>query len=126
MLGLWSLENGGMTKQSHGRLVFFFVAKKKTRQPEGKAGTNRWPGSSTADNETCATFRRHSRRQEQDKVCNKIWNKKKEQHKQEMGQRGRNNACQEQAYVTENGERVKVMASRQGRRGCRVGELHTM
>ena len=73
-------------------LVFFFVAKKKTRQPEGKAGTNRWPGSSTADNETCATFRRHSRRQEQDKVYSKIWNKKKEQHKQEMGQRGRNNA----------------------------------
>ena len=24
--------------------------------------------------------------------CSKIWNKKKEQHKQEMGQRGRNNA----------------------------------
>ena len=53
-------------------LVFFFVAKKKTRQPEGKAGTNRWPGSSTADNETCATFRKHSRRQEHDNVCGKI------------------------------------------------------
>ena len=61
-----------VVEQSHGRLVFFFVAKKKARQLEGKAGTNRWPGSSTADNETCATFRRHSRRQEQDKVCSKI------------------------------------------------------
>ena len=50
----------------------FFVAKKKTRQLEGKAGTNRWSGSSTADNVTCATFRRHSRRQEHDKVCSKI------------------------------------------------------
>ena len=61
-----------MTKQSHGRLVFFFVAKKKTRQLAGKAGTNRWSGSSTADNETCATFRKHSRRQEHDNVCGKI------------------------------------------------------
>jgi hypothetical protein len=84
---------GQSVEQSHGPLFsFFFLVKKKTRQPEGKAGTNRWPGSSTADNETCATFRRHSRRQEQDKVCSKICNKKKEQHKQEMGQRGRNNA----------------------------------
>ena len=58
---------------SHGRLVFFFLAKKKTRQLEGKAGTNRWSGrSSTADNETCATFRKHSRRQEHDNVCSKI------------------------------------------------------
>ena len=58
---------------SHGRLVFFFGAKKKTRQLEGKAGTNRWSGrSSTADNETCATFRKHSRRQEHDNVCSKI------------------------------------------------------
>ena len=40
------------------------------------------------------------------KVRSKIWDKEKEQHKQEMGQleRGRNNAWQEQAlaYVTEN------------------------
>ena len=46
----------------------------KTRQLENKAGTKgakcggnvweiRWPGCSAADNETCATFRRHSRRQ---------------------------------------------------------------
>ena len=62
----------GTKKQSHGRLVFFFVAKKKTRQLAGKAGTNRWSGSSTADNETCATFRKHSRRQEHDNVCSKI------------------------------------------------------
>ena len=65
-------DEGGQIKQSHGRLVFFFVAKKKTRQLAGKAGTNRWSGSSTADNETCATFRKHSRRQEHDNVCSKI------------------------------------------------------
>jgi len=65
-------DEGGQIKQSHGRLVFFFVAKKKTRQLAGKAGTNRWSGSSTADNETCATFRKHSRRQEHDNVCGKI------------------------------------------------------
>ena len=63
---------------------------------------------------------------EQNKVYSTIWNKKKEQHTQEMGQRERNHAWQEQAHMTENGKRVKVMASRQGRRGCRVGELHTM
>ena len=34
------MENGGMTKQSHGRLVFFFVAKKKTRQLAGKTHTH--------------------------------------------------------------------------------------
>ena len=48
---------GSGSEQSHGRLVFFFAAKKKARQLE------RWPGCSAADNETCATFRRHSRRQ---------------------------------------------------------------
>ena len=52
----------------------FFAPKKKARQLENKAGTKgakcggnvweiRWPGCSAADNETCATFRRHSRRQ---------------------------------------------------------------
>ena len=45
-----------VVEQSHGRLVFFFVAKKKARQLEGKAGTNRWPGSSTADNEPACSL----------------------------------------------------------------------
>ena len=69
-------------------LVFFFVAKKKMRQPEGKAGTNRWPGSSTADNETCATFRRHSRRQEQDKVPVKYGIKRRNNTSKKWGKEG--------------------------------------
>ena len=54
--------------------IFYYAVKKKARQLENKAGTKgakcggnvweiRWPGCSAADNETCATFRRHSRRQ---------------------------------------------------------------
>ena len=61
--------------RSHTAASFsFFAAKRKARQLENKAGTKgakcggnvweiRWPGCSAADNETCATFRRHSRRQ---------------------------------------------------------------
>ena len=77
----WAMR--GEATAGHGRLVFFFAAKKKARQLENKASTKgakcggnvweiRWPGCSAADNETCATFRRHSRRQEHDKVCSKI------------------------------------------------------
>ena len=56
---------------SHTAALISFLWQ-ENKELEGKAGTNRWSGSSTADNETCATFRRHSRRQEHDNVCSKI------------------------------------------------------
>ena len=94
-------RSGG--EEAHSRRVFFFAAKKKARQLENKAGTkgakcgeNVWElggrGVQLRTTRPVPPFGGTAAGREQNKVCSKIWNKKKEQHKQEMGQRGRNNA----------------------------------
>ena len=64
-------RQGGVAE---GTAALFSFLWQKRKQGSWKAKQAQIGGREvqTADNETCATFRRHSRRQEHDKVCSKI------------------------------------------------------